>query len=172
MTSEGQSEVTFRPMTATEFDRWTVHAITSYANDVATATGQPLEAALSKAREQFPMLLPNGLDTDGMSLLVILDTDSTEVGTIWLGPHSDKSESAFVWDIEIAASQQGRGLGRAAMLAAERFAVDSGYSEIGLNVFGFNDRARRLYDSLGYRAISTSMTKTLRVAGDEEKGDG
>ena len=173
MTSEVEtSEVSFRPMTAAEFDRWKEQSITSYASDVAEATGQPLEVALTKARGLLPMLLPNGVDTAGVSLLIILDSDDTEVGAMWIGPHSDEPRSAFVWDIKIHESQQGRGLGRAAMLAAERFAVDSGYSEIGLNVFGFNDRARHLYDSLGYRAISTSMTKALRVTNGYEKGDG
>jgi hypothetical protein len=33
--------------------------------------------------------------------------------------------------------------------------------EIGLNVFGFNDGARRLYESLGYRVLTVQMTKTL-----------
>ncbi len=167
-----QSQVTFRSMTATEFDAWSEHSIVSYANDVAEATGQPLEVALSAARDQFPALLPDGLETVGMSVLVVLDSDGTEVGTIWFGPHSDKPGSAFIWDIEIHEPHQGRGLGRAAMLAAERLAVDAGHSEIGLNVFGFNDRARHLYDSLGYRVISTSMTKTLGVKPSEEKGDG
>ena len=67
----------------------------------------------------------------------------------------------FVFDIEILADARGRGLGRGAMLAAERFTLDLGRKTIGLNVFGPNDRARRLYDTLGYQVMSTSMTKHL-----------
>ena len=71
----------------------------------------------------------------------------------------------IVFDIEIVADARGRGLGRSAMLAAERFALDLGRKTIGLNVFGPNERARRLYDSLGYQVVSTSMTKHLDQSG-------
>jgi ribosomal protein S18 acetylase RimI-like enzyme len=47
------------------------------------------------------------------------------------------------------------------MLAAEELAVNDGRSEIGLNVFGFNERAQELYTSLGYRVVSTTMAKEL-----------
>jgi ribosomal protein S18 acetylase RimI-like enzyme len=47
------------------------------------------------------------------------------------------------------------------MLAAEAVCREEGWTAIGLNVFGPNTRARGLYDSLGYEAVSTSMTKPL-----------
>jgi len=50
------------------------------------------------------------------------------------------------------------------MVAAEDVVRRAGLSELGLNVFGFNEAARRLYDSLGYRVVATQMTKTLRAA--------
>jgi ribosomal protein S18 acetylase RimI-like enzyme len=67
----------------------------------------------------------------------------------------------FVFDIEIDAEHRGRGLGRAAMLAAERVVADAGRSVIGLNVFGPNRRARRLYESLGYRTESMQLAKDI-----------
>ena len=59
MTSEvhNTSAVTFRPMRSTEFENWKEQSITSYAADVARATGQPVEVALRKARELLPTLL-------------------------------------------------------------------------------------------------------------------
>ena len=48
------------------------------------------------------------------------------------------------------------------MIAAEVIAASQGRTEIGLNVFGFNHRAQQPYTSLGYRIVSTTMTKTLR----------
>jgi ribosomal protein S18 acetylase RimI-like enzyme len=47
------------------------------------------------------------------------------------------------------------------MLAVENLVTAAGRTEIGLNVFGFNEPARHLYDSLGYRVVSTLMTKTI-----------
>ena len=50
------------------------------------------------------------------------------------------------------------------MLAAEHLVGEAGITEIGLNVFGFNERARRLYDSLGYRVVATQMTKSVAAS--------
>jgi predicted GNAT family acetyltransferase len=36
-----------------------------------------------------------------------------------------------------------------------------GGATVGLSVFDHNPAARRLYDRLGYRAVSTSMRKIL-----------
>jgi ribosomal protein S18 acetylase RimI-like enzyme len=148
-------------MTPPEFDVWKEHSITSYASDVAHAAGVPLEKALSAAREQFPRMLPDGLATAGTWLVMIVDGASAVVGTIWIGPHPDNAAAAVIYDIAIHESRRGHGLGRAAMIAAEQLVAAGGKTEIGLNVFGFNESARRLYDSLGYRVVSTTMTKTL-----------
>ena len=48
------------------------------------------------------------------------------------------------------------------MIAVESLVKEAGETEIGLNVFGFNEAARRLYDSLGYRVVATVMTKTIQ----------
>lgn len=68
-----------------------------------------------------------------------------------------------MFEIEIGRQHRGRGLGRAAMSAAEDLVRAAGLSEISLNVFGFNAPARGRYDSLGYRVVSTAMTKSLPV---------
>ena len=148
-------------MTADEFGTWASEAIETYATDVSVATGAPLVLALAQANEQFPQLLPNGVNTADTWVMVIEDTAGERVGTIWIGPHPTHERSAFVWDIKIDKPRQGQGLGRAAMLAAEALAVNDGRSEIGLNVFGFNERAQELYTSLGYRVVSTTMAKDL-----------
>ena len=156
--------VILRPMSADEFDVWARGAVVSYAQDVSLATGEPLEVTLKQANEQFPRLLPNGLATDNMWLMMIEDAEGDRVGAIWIGAHPANQSWAFVWDINIDEPHRGRGFGRAAMLAAEQLAVENGRSEIGLSVFGFNERARRLYATLGYRVVSTSMTKTLSTS--------
>ena len=149
-------------MTADEFDTWASDAIETYATDLSVATATSRDLALAQAKEQFPHLLPNGVDTADTWVMVIEDTTGNRVGTIWIGPHPTNESSAFVWDIKIDEPRQGQGLGRAAMLAAEELAANNGRSEIGLNVFGFNERAQDLYTSLGYRVVSTTMVKDLR----------
>ncbi|MCU1400234.1 MAG: hypothetical protein JWN62_3343 [Acidimicrobiales bacterium] len=80
------------------------------------------------------------------------------------GPWARESIETYATDVSVAtgAPRQGQGLGRAAMLAAEELAANNGRSEIGLNVFGFNERAQDLYRSLGYRVVNTTMAKDLR----------
>jgi RimJ/RimL family protein N-acetyltransferase len=49
------------------------------------------------------------------------------------------------------------------MAAAEHLASEIGFTELSLNVFGFNERARRLYDSMDYRVVAVQMTKALAL---------
>jgi ribosomal protein S18 acetylase RimI-like enzyme len=102
------------------------------------------------------------MGTDRTWILLIVDETDVEVGTLWVGPNSERAGVTFVYDIEIEEERRDLGFGRAAMIAVESLAREAGESEIGLNVFGFNDRTRYLYDSLGYRVVATVMTKTIK----------
>ena len=153
--------VTLHEMTDAEYDRWREHSVESFAADVARTTGRPLEATRIRARAQFEGWMPAGRATAGMWLLTIRDERGEAVGTMWFGPHPDRPTAAFLYDIEIVEDRRGSGLGRAAMVEMERLVAAAGFGEIGLNVFGFNTGAQRLYASLGYRVLSTQMAKRL-----------
>lgn len=61
---------------------------------------------------------------------------------------------------------QGRGTPRTWLLrmrAAESLVMAAGGRAIGLNVFGDNEGARRLYERLGYTSVATVMRKELPV---------
>ena len=158
--------VTVRRMTSGEFDRWRRNSIKSYAQELADALGLPFEDALTRARQQFADLLPAGLDTASTWLMMVVDESAADVGTLWVGPHPERRGVAYLYDIEIYEAERGRGLGRAALLAVERLVRGAGITEVGLSVFGFNEPARRLYDSLGYRVVATQLRKTLTSEGD------
>ena len=102
------------------------------------------------------------MGTDKTWIQLIVDETGVEVGTLWVGPNSERAGVAFVYDIEIVQERRGLGFGRAAMTAVESLVKEAGETEIGLNVFGFNEPARRLYDSLGYRVVATVMTTTIQ----------
>jgi ribosomal protein S18 acetylase RimI-like enzyme len=94
----------------------------------------------------------------------ILDvvSDGEVVGTLWLGHQSEQSANEwFIYDIVINESLRGTGLGRATMLAAEEFVTAKSGTRLALNVFGPNTAARRLYESLDYEVMATSMYKDL-----------
>jgi ribosomal protein S18 acetylase RimI-like enzyme len=148
-------------MTRAEYQAWHDGALESYAEDIARASGRPIEAARERARSQDAQLLPDGQNTTNTWLMTICDDSDATVGTLWIGPHSERSDLAYIYDIEIHPSRRGEGLGRAAMLAAEELVREAGIPEIGLNVFGFNEGAQRLYASLGYRVVATQMAKPV-----------
>ncbi len=148
-------------MTATEYEPWIAETTVWYAEARAAATGLPPAVSLERARVQLPTLLPQGHATPGMHLFVVVDDTGTDVGILWLGRDPDRSNTWFVWDISIGEEFRGRGLGRATMLAAEQVARRAGGVAIGLNVFGSNAAARKLYESLGYGVISQQMVKDL-----------
>ena len=55
----------------------------------------------------------------------------------------------------------GAASGAPPMLAAEALVASRGVRELGLNVFGHNERAIHLYRSLGYAPTSMNMAKPL-----------
>jgi ribosomal protein S18 acetylase RimI-like enzyme len=153
--------VTLRPMDAAEFAAWTEPSISNYADDLARSHGAARDAALSVARAQFAHMLSDGLDTPHTWLFVIVDEAGVDAGTLWLGANPQFEDTGFVYDILIDEGRRGEGLGRAAMQLAEDVLDHAGYAKIQLSVFGFNDGARRLYESLGYDEVARTMTKSL-----------
>ena len=148
-------------MTDAEYEEWSAAQLGFYAQEMVDSGMLEPEAARRRAAEQDAEYLPRGRATPGMHLLRVLDADGVPVGALWLGPHPRKPGAGFVYDIGIDEDRRGEGFGRGAMLAAEEAGRRQGWSEIGLNVFGPNVRARALYDSLGYAVVNTSMAKPL-----------
>ncbi len=105
-----------RPMTGEEFEIWSVRAVTSYADDLARATGNSVDVTRERAQQQLHQLLPDGVNTERTWLLMILDEQGAEAGTLWIRADPDRAAAAYVQDIEVYESHRGRGLGRAAML--------------------------------------------------------
>jgi len=155
------SSVRLRPMRPDEYPAWVAASKAGYANDIATHGGLSPEVAQRKSEADFASILPGGLQTPGHVFFVI-EADAGEVGWLWLAEREQYGQrTLFVYEIEIAEGQRGKGYGRAAMLLAEDEARARGLRQVQLNVFGGNDVARGLYRSLGYRENAVLMTKEL-----------
>jgi GNAT superfamily N-acetyltransferase len=148
-------------MTPAEFAPWAENASRVFAAERSQATGLSFEVTLADAHAQLPGLLPEGLATPGMWILVVVDAAGTDVGSLWLGRDPDRTDTMFVWAIDIREEFRRKGLGRAAMTAAEDFARGVSAHAISLNVFGSNAVARALYVSLGYAVASVQMIKPI-----------
>jgi ribosomal protein S18 acetylase RimI-like enzyme len=149
--------VTLRPITETDFPRWRDRVAESFAAGIGPARGLNPDEALKLAHEETDRLVPDGSATENQ-LIWIAWADEEPVGSLWI---STKPRVPFIYGIEVAAEQRGKGYGRAIMLVGEEECRRLGYSQLDLNVFGDNSIAIGLYESLGYTVTSQQMRKEL-----------
>lgn len=155
--------VRLRDMTNNEYDTFYEKSIVDYAEANVVSGRWSAEEAQKAAREQFEVLLPEGLMTPANLLKMAEKADGTVVGYVWinLDYRPGTNSGAYIYDIEIHEEFRGQGLGRALLQAAEETARDHGVLKMGLNVFGQNAVARKLYESSGYETVAIQMKKTL-----------
>ncbi len=151
---------TLRRMTDAEITEFIVASRAGYIAQ-RVESGDDIAVAAREADEQSAAMFPDGQPGPGHALYRVED-DGEPVGSLWIGPASpDQPDSCWIWDIVIDEAHRGRGFGKAAMLLAEDEARSKGAAELGLNVFGHNTVARRLYENLGYGTVSMRMSKPL-----------
>jgi ribosomal protein S18 acetylase RimI-like enzyme len=155
-------ELSFMPM-----DRlvsWLVTSSTEY-EQARRKAGDSAEVAAEKARTSLESSFPGGVPAPGHLVYDIVATDPESageiVGYLWIAPLTEGSDAWWVFDISVEEHHRGAGYGRAAMQLAEKAAAEHGAVTLGLNVFGYNTVARRLYDSLGYETTAVQMRKTI-----------
>ncbi|GAB4059193.1 GNAT family N-acetyltransferase [Catellatospora paridis] len=143
--------VTGRPMTPVDFGLWRDQAIRMYAEEMAASGSRSPADALAASVAEHDELLPEGLRTAGHALWCVTAGDEV-VGTVWLR-HGFLPGMSFVFGVDVEPEHRGRGYGRAAMLVGEQATAAAGDAQLGLNVFGHNTIAMRLYDSMGYQVV-------------------
>ncbi len=153
--------VTLKSMPAARLSDWMRRAAAEDAADMVRL-GEDADAAGRAAVKDLAGYFPDGAPLPGHLLFEVHADDGREVGYLWIGPTlKGHAGEWWVWDILIEESEQGKGYGRAALLAGEKLAAENGGVTMGLRVLGFNDRAKSLYDSLGYETTSHVMSKRL-----------
>lgn len=70
-------------------------------------------------------------------------------------------QHSHVSNLAVMPEAEGRGVARALMAEAEAWARSRGHRLVTLNVFGGNERARALYDRLGYAPDTTRLVKVI-----------
>ncbi|MFF1925701.1 GNAT family N-acetyltransferase [Streptomyces sp. NPDC058221] len=150
-----------RSMTPEEFARWEDGAVAAYAGSLITR-GTSEEAALRIARTSHAQHLPDGLETEGAHLYLVIH-DGESVGYVWVARFEMHPGLlvGYVFDVEVHEGFRGRGYGRALMLQAERIALSAGDEQLGLHVVTANTPAVRLYESLGYEPTRYNLIKQL-----------
>jgi ribosomal protein S18 acetylase RimI-like enzyme len=129
--------------------------------DERVAAGEDRASAEAASASQQAQLFPDGRPAEGQHVMTLV-RDSSPVGVLWMGrPFGGGTTTWYVFYVEVDEAHRGQGLGREAMLAAERWTREHDGTRIGLNVFGPNAVARSLYDSLGYQVLATMHYKDL-----------
>ena len=102
------------------------------------------------------------LRVDESASLFVIEAESERIGHLWVGEReAGDARVLWIYDVFVDEAVRGRGFGRDALLLAEAEARRRGLPRMGLNVFGGNDGARRLYRSLGYGEVAVVMRKDL-----------
>jgi ribosomal protein S18 acetylase RimI-like enzyme len=139
---------------------WLASMWVGYREELLGAGMSEAEADQNIERNRSQLLDGDQL-VAGQFVLDVLD-EGEAVGSLWLANQSPQGQSAwFIYDIVIDEKFRGRGLGRQTMTAGEEFVKARGGTRLGLNVFGPNAVARRLYESMDYQVMAVSMFKNL-----------
>lgn len=157
-----KTDIQLRPMNESEFLVWSAESRRAYAADKVRANGYTEAEAEKIATESFARLLPDGIHSKDM-FLYVLEESGELLGNFWFAIQGESPrKKAFIYDVLIHESHQGKGYGRMIMELGEQKAREAGAVAIGLHVFGFNERAIRLYQSLNYRTTDLQMEKVFQ----------
>lgn len=151
--------VQLAPMTPAAFAAWQKHAISDYANEKIAAGTWAKTEGLKMAKAEYHRLLPQGLATADALLWTITDQGAS-VGTLWV-QWQKNAHRFFIYDIQINANKRDQGLGQATLNALTTFARNHSVTRIGLHVFGANQRARHVYEKMGFVTVDLVMEKKL-----------
>ncbi|MDA4136857.1 MAG: GNAT family N-acetyltransferase [Thaumarchaeota archaeon] len=163
--------VRFIEVSEADFQRWAAASVDEYVSERVKA-GNDEKNSPERSRDEFRSLLPRGRLTKNNYVYSIVDENDAGrvVGIIWYAvDHPDFAKNTlYIYDIRIEEHLRGKGYGRAALLLLEERARALGKRRIALHVFAHNERARRLYEELGYKPTNIVMAKELGQAlGDQ-----
>ena len=150
------------PMTEAEFAAYIAGAVRSYAEAHIRAGDALPEEALARAQKDYDELLPDGLRSKDDFLFTLTDDALGAIGMIWFELRERRgAKSAYIYDFEVREDFRGQGFGRRSLEALEAKLSEFGVRSIGLNVFGYNQAARALYEKMGYQITGMGMAKQL-----------
>lgn len=151
-----------RPMKESEFAAFRAELVRDYAAEKAEAGEYEPAEAEDRAAADVAALLPGGVATDGHVLLVG-EAGGEVAGRVWVGLRHPTSPigTAWIYSIDVRPQHRGKGYSRVLLAAAEAATAEHGVPYLGLNVFGPNLTARRLYETSGYEINSIQMRKKV-----------
>lgn len=149
-------------MSQQSFEKIYEESIIEYASEHVKSGDWEEDGSIERARTDFEVLLPEGLNTNNQYLLSVV-YDNEDIGYLWLHLFDVKEEKkCFIYDINIKDTFRGQGLGTKTMECIEEYCKNKDVESIGLHVFGHNKRAVSLYNKMGFETTNYRMEKRLK----------
>lgn len=157
----GETGLILRPMRSDEFPEYRQQQVIGDAEAKVLAGKSTPSGAMEESEHEVARLLPDGLETDGQ-FIFIAEVDGERVGSVWMDI-DDEAEipTAFCLQVEINQPLRGRGFGRAIMGASLNECRKRNIRGLALSVFGYNNVARTLYESMGFKVVEEMKRKEL-----------
>lgn len=150
-----------RPITEDELSDYIAATMREYAEDKHTNGGLSLDEARRQSEQETAHYFPNGRLTPGHEVFIATDDAGTTVGRLWVAPRGASTDVAFIYAIQVEPAARGNGYGRALVQEAATWSREKGFRTLALHVFGGNDVAINLYESLGFVTTDRLMKLDL-----------
>ncbi len=146
-----------RPINKTELEQWQALSHADYVIDLMKSFDYTKDRAEQEAAEAIQSALPQGIDTP-LQFIRVFEREHHAVGYLW---YSLEDRSAFLLDLMVLPSHQGRGMGKEIVQALIHELRGAGADELELRVAPHNQRAIRLYKQAGFRLTGLDMHLNL-----------
>ncbi|OAT78195.1 acetyltransferase [Mangrovibacter phragmitis] len=156
--------ITFRPMREDEYPGYLEYFITDYAREITENYKLTPDDALTRARKEIAESLPGGVKTPGHVLVCLIShsgDSEKHIGYLWYKPDAIM-RSVYIYDFYIFDTCQGQGLGKHTLWEFEHEMQTQGFAEIRLRVAGDNERARHVYEAVGFGVTGINMSKNIK----------
>lgn len=154
-------DTSLRQMSEEEFDRFLAFFIPDYAKDLSQNFLIPFESALEESEKLMGDLLPVKQYSENQFVFNVYSAEENRnIGIFWYNTQL-RSSKAYIYYISVYEEFRNRGYAGHILLNFEKEMKEAGISSLGLNVFGTNPHAHRLYAKLGYQTASTAMGKSI-----------
>lgn len=152
--------IELKPMKEKEYQQYYHKLVNRYINELLKSGASDKSNVKEMAKATIERSLSNGYKTKGQYLLNIYK-DNKVIGYIWYGDRVGKEREAFIYDLVICEDYRNKGYGKKTIQLVEKQAKENKYDTISLHVFGDNEVAIKLYNSLDYKPFSIHMSKKL-----------
>ena len=152
--------LSLRKMTEKEYSLYYKELADRYIKELLSSGASDEENVKEMAEATIKRSLPKGYKSKGQYLFNVYK-DNENVGYVWYGDRKGKDKEAFIYDLMIYEDYRNNGYGKEAIGLVEKHAKEKKYETISLHVFGQNEIAVKLYESLNYKPFSIHMSKSF-----------